>query len=105
MNAAERFKRESERLAALAFLAASYDGVDDDEARRIRASMAPISKSLRDACGPPGSYRASHRDSADERARWDAEPDFMRLDSWTNEQPCDHARFSHYLSRMHLRSR
>jgi hypothetical protein len=35
---------------------------------------------------------------ADEEARWDADANFWRLDSWSEADLCDNRRFGHYLA-------
>jgi hypothetical protein len=40
---------------------------------------------------------------ADEQLdRWDANPSFMNLDSWSDAELNDDRRFAHYLSRKHV---
>jgi hypothetical protein len=42
---------------------------------------------------------------ADERARWDADDRFWRIDTWTDAELCDDARFAHYMANLHVHKR
>jgi hypothetical protein len=46
--------------------------------------------------------RAQTEVRADERARWDADENFWKLDTWSEAELQDNARFDHYMANQHI---
>lgn len=57
------------------------------------------------SAGDAKTIRAQTEARADDRARWDADDNFWKLDTWSEDELADDVRFTHFLANQHLHKR